>query len=171
MKICRARPQLVFTFDNRFSSTGCAVQQSVRYVIFCLQVSYLSATSHTGMKSCRVKSLYMKRFLYTLSVLQLSMILYELDYAYFIFFVYCLVYSTVLSRGGRGKDYNVPIGDLRFMFKFHEYELSYRQETPVFGFLLCVVLKDDINPRLCLQNFLRQKLHLPCPWRKHGGRE
>ena len=29
MKICRARPQLVFTFDNRFSSPGCAVQQSV----------------------------------------------------------------------------------------------------------------------------------------------
>ncbi len=25
MKICRLRPQLVFTFDNRFSSTGCAL--------------------------------------------------------------------------------------------------------------------------------------------------
>jgi hypothetical protein len=62
MKICRARPQLVFTFDNRFSSTGCAVQQTVRYIIFRLQASYLSATSHTGKKSCRVKSLYMKRF-------------------------------------------------------------------------------------------------------------
>ncbi len=62
MKICRARPQLVFTFDNRFSSTGCAVQQSVRYIIFHLQASQLSATSHTGRKSCRVKSLYMKRF-------------------------------------------------------------------------------------------------------------
>ncbi len=39
MKICRARPQLVFTFDNRFSSTVCAVQQSVRYIIFRLQAS------------------------------------------------------------------------------------------------------------------------------------
>ncbi len=55
-------PQLVFTFDNRFSSTGCAVPQSVRYRIFRLQASYLSATSHTGRQSCRVKSLYMKRF-------------------------------------------------------------------------------------------------------------
>ena len=62
MKICRPRPQLVFTFDNRFSSTGCAGQQSVRYIIFRLQASYLSATSHTGRESCRVKSLYMKRF-------------------------------------------------------------------------------------------------------------
>jgi hypothetical protein len=62
MKICRPRPQLVFTFDNRFSSTGCAEQQSVRYIIFRLQASYLSATSHTGRESCRVKSLYMKRF-------------------------------------------------------------------------------------------------------------
>ncbi len=62
MKICQARPQLVFTFDNRFSSTGWAVPQSVRYRIFRLQASYLSATSHTGRKSCRVKSLYMKRF-------------------------------------------------------------------------------------------------------------
>jgi hypothetical protein len=53
---------IVFTFDNRFSSTGCAVQQSVRYTICHLQASYLSATSHTGRKSCRVKSLYMKRF-------------------------------------------------------------------------------------------------------------
>jgi hypothetical protein len=57
MKICRARRQLVFTFDNRFRSTGWAVPQSVRYRIFRLQ-----ATSHTGRKSCRVKSLYMKRF-------------------------------------------------------------------------------------------------------------
>ncbi len=64
MKICRPRPQLVFTFDNRFSSPGCAAQQSVRYIIFRLQASYLSATSHTGRKSCRVKSLYMKRFWY-----------------------------------------------------------------------------------------------------------
>jgi hypothetical protein len=62
MKICRPRPQLVFTFDNRFSSTGCAGQHSVRYIIFCLQASYLSATSHTGRESCRAKSLYMKRF-------------------------------------------------------------------------------------------------------------
>jgi hypothetical protein len=62
MKICRPRPQLVFTFDNRFSSTGCAAQQSVRYIIFRLQASYWSATSHTGRESCRVKSLYMKRF-------------------------------------------------------------------------------------------------------------
>jgi hypothetical protein len=62
MKICWARPQLVFTFFNRFSSTGWAVPQSVRYRIFRLQASYLSATSHTGRKSCRVKSLYMKRF-------------------------------------------------------------------------------------------------------------
>ncbi len=62
MKICRARPQLVFTFDNRFSSTGWAEQQSVRYRIFRLQASYLSATCHTGRKSCRVKSLYVKRF-------------------------------------------------------------------------------------------------------------
>jgi hypothetical protein len=63
MKICRARPQLVFTFDNRFSSTGWAVPQSVRYGTLRLQASYLSATSHTGRKSCRrVKSLYMKRF-------------------------------------------------------------------------------------------------------------
>jgi hypothetical protein len=62
MKICRPRPQLVFTFDNRFSSTGCAAQQSVPYIIFRLQASYLSATSHTGRESCRVKSLYMKRF-------------------------------------------------------------------------------------------------------------
>ncbi len=62
MKICRARPQLVFTFDNRFSSNGCEAQLSVRYIIFHLQASYLSATSHTGRKSCRVKSLYMKRF-------------------------------------------------------------------------------------------------------------
>jgi len=62
MKICRPRPQLVFTFDNRFSSIGCAAQQSVRYIIFRLQASYLSATSHTGRKSCRVKSLNMKRF-------------------------------------------------------------------------------------------------------------
>ncbi len=62
MKICRARPQLVFTFEDRFSSTGSAAQQSVRYIIFRLQASYLSATSHTGRKSCRVKSLYMKLF-------------------------------------------------------------------------------------------------------------
>ncbi len=62
MKICRARPQLVFTFFNRFSSTGWAVPQSVRYRIFRLQGSYLSAASHTGRKSCQVKSLYMKRF-------------------------------------------------------------------------------------------------------------
>ncbi len=55
MKICRPRPQLVFTFDNRFSSTGWAAQQSVRYIIFRLQASYLSATSHTGRKSCRSK--------------------------------------------------------------------------------------------------------------------
>ncbi len=64
MKICRPRPQFVFTFDNWFSSTGCAAQQSVRYIIFRLQASYLSATSHTGRESCRVKSLYMKRFWY-----------------------------------------------------------------------------------------------------------
>jgi hypothetical protein len=50
------------TFDNRFSSTGWAVPQSFRYITFPLQASYLSATSHTGRKSCRVKSLYMKRF-------------------------------------------------------------------------------------------------------------
>ena len=50
------------TFDNRFSSTGWAVPQSVRYRIFRLQASYLSATSDTGRQSCRVKSLYMKRF-------------------------------------------------------------------------------------------------------------
>jgi hypothetical protein len=62
MKICRARPQLVFTFNNRLSSTGWAVPQSVRYRIFRLQASYLSATSHTGRQSCRVKSLYVKRF-------------------------------------------------------------------------------------------------------------
>ncbi len=60
MKICRARPQLVFTLDNRFSSAGCAAQQSVRYIIFRLQASHLSATSRTGRKSYRVKSLYMK---------------------------------------------------------------------------------------------------------------
>jgi hypothetical protein len=60
--MCRARPQLVFTFDNRFGSTGWAVTQSVRYINFRLQASYLSATSHTGGKSCWVKSLYMKRF-------------------------------------------------------------------------------------------------------------
>ncbi len=52
----------VFTFDNRFSSTGWAVPQSVRYRIFRLQASYLSSTSHTGRNSCRAKSLYMKRF-------------------------------------------------------------------------------------------------------------
>jgi hypothetical protein len=67
MKICRNRLQLVFTFDNRFSSTEWAVQctttpQSFRYITFRLQASYLSATSHTGRKSCRVKSLYIKRF-------------------------------------------------------------------------------------------------------------
>jgi hypothetical protein len=62
MKICRARPQHVFTFDNRFSSTGWAVPQTFRYRIFRLQASYLSATSHTGRKSYRVKSLCMKRF-------------------------------------------------------------------------------------------------------------
>jgi hypothetical protein len=56
------RAQLVFTFDTRFSSTGWPVPQSVRYITFRLQASYLSATSHTGRKSCRVKSLYMKRF-------------------------------------------------------------------------------------------------------------
>jgi hypothetical protein len=33
MKICWARPQLEFTFDNRFSRTGCTAQQSVRYII------------------------------------------------------------------------------------------------------------------------------------------
>jgi hypothetical protein len=47
------------------------------------------------------------------TVLQLSMIVYELDYAYFIFFVYCLVSSTLMSRGGRGKDYNVSNLDWR----------------------------------------------------------
>jgi hypothetical protein len=55
----------LFTFDNRFRSTGWAVPQSVRlvqYILFRLQVSYLSAISHTGRTSCRVKSLYMKRF-------------------------------------------------------------------------------------------------------------
>ncbi len=62
MKIYRARPQLLFTFDNWFSSTGWAVSQSVRYIFFRLQPSYLSATSHTGRNSCRAKSLYMKRF-------------------------------------------------------------------------------------------------------------
>jgi hypothetical protein len=72
MKICRPRPQLVFTFDNRFSSTGFAAQQSVRYIIFRLQASYLSATSHTGRESCRVKSLYMKRFWYELSHITLT---------------------------------------------------------------------------------------------------
>jgi hypothetical protein len=66
MKICQARPQLVFTFNNRFSSSGWAVPQSVRYISFRLQASYLSATSHTGRKSCRVKSLYMKRFWFVL---------------------------------------------------------------------------------------------------------
>jgi hypothetical protein len=58
MKIYRAGPQLVFTFDNRFSSTGWAVSESVRYIFFRLQPSCLSATSHTGRKSCRAKSLY-----------------------------------------------------------------------------------------------------------------
>jgi hypothetical protein len=62
MKINQAGPQLVFTFDNLFSSTGWAVSQSVRYIFFRLQPSYLSAASHTGRKSCRAKSLYMKRF-------------------------------------------------------------------------------------------------------------
>ncbi|MFN9898306.1 MAG: hypothetical protein ACK55Z_05805, partial [bacterium] len=42
--------------------TPLAVSQSVRYRIFRLQASYLSATSHTGRKPCRVKSLYKKRF-------------------------------------------------------------------------------------------------------------
>ncbi len=64
MKICRARPQLVFTFDNRFGSTGWAVPQSVRYITFRLQASYLSATSHTGRKPCRFKSLFHETFLY-----------------------------------------------------------------------------------------------------------
>ncbi len=73
MKIYRAGPQLVFTFDNRFSSTGWAVPQSVRYIFFRLQPSYLSVTSHTGRKSCRVKSLYMKRFCsYPIEVSHLS---------------------------------------------------------------------------------------------------
>jgi hypothetical protein len=62
MKIYWAGPQLVFISDNRFSSTGWAVSQSVRYIFFRLKPSYLSATSHTGRKSCRAKSLYMKRF-------------------------------------------------------------------------------------------------------------
>ncbi len=62
MKICWPRLQLVFTFDNRFSSTVWAVPQSVWCITFRLQARYLSATSHTGRKSCRVKSLYMKRF-------------------------------------------------------------------------------------------------------------
>jgi hypothetical protein len=63
-EIYLAGPQLVFTFNNRFSSTGWAVPQpqSVRYIFFRLQPSYFSATSHTGRKACRVKSLYMKRF-------------------------------------------------------------------------------------------------------------
>ena len=39
-----------------------SITQSVRYITFRLQASYLSATSHLGRKSCRVKSLYMKRF-------------------------------------------------------------------------------------------------------------
>jgi hypothetical protein len=39
-----------------------ALPQSVRYRIFRLHASYLSATSHTGRQPCRVKSLYMKRF-------------------------------------------------------------------------------------------------------------
>ncbi len=55
MKICRARLQLVFTFNNRFSSTGCAVQQSVRYIIFHLQqvtclLPSTQAGSHAGSK-------------------------------------------------------------------------------------------------------------------------
>jgi hypothetical protein len=52
------------------------------------------------------KSIYETFLVHT--VLQLSMIVYELDYAYFIFFVYCLVYSTIMSMSteGRGKDYN-----------------------------------------------------------------
>ncbi len=62
MKICHARPQLVFTFYNRFSSTGWALPQSVQYRIFHLHASYLSATSHTGRQPCRVKILYKKRF-------------------------------------------------------------------------------------------------------------
>jgi hypothetical protein len=70
MKIYRAGPQLVFTFENRFSSTGWAVSQPVRYIFFRLRPSYLSATSHTGRKSCRVKSLYMKRFWCVLTHIQ-----------------------------------------------------------------------------------------------------
>ena len=54
MKICHARPQLVFTFYNRFSSTGRALPQSVRYRIFHLHASCLlpatQADSHAGSK-------------------------------------------------------------------------------------------------------------------------
>jgi hypothetical protein len=70
MKIYRAGPQLVFTFDNRFSSTGWAVSQPVRYIFFRLRPRYLSATSHTGRKSCRAKSLSMKRFWCVLTHIQ-----------------------------------------------------------------------------------------------------
>ncbi len=41
--------------------------RTVRYIIFRLQASYSSATSHTGRQPCRVKSLYMKRFWYSVT--------------------------------------------------------------------------------------------------------
>jgi hypothetical protein len=64
MKICRARPQLYLLSITGLAALGghWAVPQSVQYITFRLQASNLSATSHTGRKSCWVKILYMKRF-------------------------------------------------------------------------------------------------------------
>jgi hypothetical protein len=52
-----AGPQLVFTFDNRFSKTGWAVSQSVRYIFFRHQACYSLLPAKPGGQADRVISL------------------------------------------------------------------------------------------------------------------
>jgi hypothetical protein len=75
------------TFDNRFSKTGWAEPQSVHYITFCHQASYLSATSHTGRKLCQVKRLCLKRLWFCIvQALQASGInVHFFDWLFFVF--------------------------------------------------------------------------------------
>ena len=52
-----AGPQLVFTFNNRFSRTGWAVSQSVRYIFFRHQACYSLLPAKPGRQADRVISL------------------------------------------------------------------------------------------------------------------
>jgi hypothetical protein len=57
MKIYRAGPQLEFTFNNRFSRTGWAVSQSVRYIFFRHQACYSLLPAKPGGQADLVISL------------------------------------------------------------------------------------------------------------------